>query len=106
MPHFLCNVSDLPENTSLGFEVANMQLFAIHKDAQYYVYKNACPHLNIPLEWQPHDFLDSEKALIQCSTHGALFLIENGECIAGPCQGDKLIPIEFFIQNEQIMVTI
>jgi len=29
-------------------------------------------------------------SLIQCATHGALFLIESGECIAGPCAGQSL----------------
>ncbi|MFP6798982.1 MAG: Rieske (2Fe-2S) protein, partial [Pseudomonas sp.] len=29
-------------------------------------------------------------SLIQCATHGALFLIESGECVAGPCAGQSL----------------
>jgi nitrite reductase/ring-hydroxylating ferredoxin subunit len=28
--------------------------------------------------------------MIQCATHGALFLIESGECVAGPCAGQSL----------------
>ena len=29
-------------------------------------------------------------SLIRCARHGALFLIESGECVAGPCEGDAL----------------
>jgi nitrite reductase/ring-hydroxylating ferredoxin subunit len=44
-----------------------------------------CPHLGIPLNWAPERFLDLDGTLIQCSSHGALFQIDSGECIAGPC---------------------
>ncbi len=67
--------------------------FAIRKDGEIYAYRNSCPHLGIPLDWQPNQFLDTEGELIECSTHGALFLIETGECISGPCSGDALKPI-------------
>ena len=43
---------------------------------------------------QPDQFLDPSNSLIQCATHGALFLIENGECVAGPCAGQSLTAIE------------
>jgi len=45
------------------------------------------------LGWQPDRFLDDSASLIQCATHGALFLIENGECIAGPCAGQSLTAV-------------
>ncbi len=33
-------------------------------------------------------------SLIQCATHGALFLIESGECVAGPCAGQFLAALD------------
>ncbi|MNT92136.1 hypothetical protein D3C72_2333610 [compost metagenome] len=45
------------------------------------------------MEWLPDQFLDSSGSLIQCATHGALFLIESGECVAGPCAGESLLPL-------------
>ncbi len=77
----LCHIDDIEEGCSKGFEVLNKYLFAVKKDGRTYLYYNYCPHLGTPLEWQEDQFLDSDGALIQCSTHGALFLIENGQCI-------------------------
>ncbi|WP_148053418.1 Rieske 2Fe-2S domain-containing protein, partial [Pseudomonas fluorescens] len=52
-----------------------------------------CPHRGVGLEWHHDQFLDPSNSLIQCATHGALFLIEDGECVAGPCVGQALTAI-------------
>ena len=86
----LCAPDELAEGQSRGFEIAEEKLFAVRKDGQLYAYRNRCPHRGIPLEWLPDQFLDASASLIQCATHGALFLIESGECVAGPCAGQSL----------------
>lgn len=86
----LCAPDELAEGQSRGFGVAGEKLFAVRKDGQLYAYRNRCPHRGIPLEWLPDQFLDHSASLIQCATHGALFLIESGECVAGPCAGQAL----------------
>lgn len=55
-----------------------------------FVYLNRCPHRRVRLDWQQDQFLDDSASLIRCATHGALFLIESGECVAGPCEGQSL----------------
>ncbi|MFN3355944.1 MAG: Rieske (2Fe-2S) protein [Pseudomonas sp.] len=87
---FLCASHALAPNSSLGFDINGCRLLAVRRDGIAYFYINRCPHRGIPLEWQPDQFLDDSASLIQCATHGALFLIENGECIAGPCAGKSL----------------
>lgn len=86
----LCAPNELSEGQSRGFTVAELQLLVVRREGQVYAYQNRCPHRGIPLEWQPDQFLDSSASLIQCATHGALFLIESGECVAGPCSGQSL----------------
>ena len=86
----LCAPDELAEGQSRGFEIAEEKLFAVRKDGQLYAYRNRCPHRGIPLEWLPDQFLDHSASMIQCATHGALFLIESGECVAGPCAGQSL----------------
>lgn len=86
----LCAPQELVEGQSRGFAVAGRQLFAVRRDGQVYVYLNRCPHRGIALEWRADDFLDASGSLIQCSHHGALFLIDNGECVTGPCAGHFL----------------
>lgn len=87
---FLCASSELAPNASLGFDIDGRKLFAVRREGIAYFYINRCPHRGVPLEWQPHQFLDPSASLIQCATHGALFLIESGECVAGPCAGQSL----------------
>ena len=86
----LCNSNEVGEGQSKGFESGGTQILTVRKDGKLYVYLNRCPHRGIALEWLPDQFLDSSGSLIQCATHGALFLIESGECVAGPCAGDFL----------------
>ena len=87
---FLCAPQQLIEGQSRGFLLDGLKLFAVRRDGQVYAYQNRCPHRGVPLEWQPDQFLDHSNSLIQCATHGALFLIESGECVAGPCAGQSL----------------
>ncbi|GGE76692.1 hypothetical protein GCM10011533_31330 [Streptosporangium jomthongense] len=57
-------------------------------------YLNRCPHMGVELNWMPGRFMDTDNLFLQCSTHGALFKPGNGECIAGPCQGDALTALD------------
>ncbi len=99
MNNFLCHLDELEDPGSKGFNIGSKAIFVVKQDGQIYVYKNDCPHLGVNLEWQEDQFLDSDKQFIQCSTHGALFLIQNGNCIAGPCAGDKLQTMPYVIKE-------
>jgi nitrite reductase/ring-hydroxylating ferredoxin subunit len=102
----LCHSNDIAEGKSKGFQINETYLFAVKKNGAIYVYQNACPHLGIQLEWQPDQFLDIDESMIQCSSHGALFRIEDGECLMGPCQGESLIALDFAMNDGQIEVTL
>jgi len=93
----LCPIDDIPENGAKGFETDQFNVFAVKRDGQVFVYRNSCPHLGVELNWQEDQFLDLDGALIQCATHGALFIIENGECVAGPCRGKSLESVPFSV---------
>jgi nitrite reductase/ring-hydroxylating ferredoxin subunit len=43
-----------------------------------------------------------DNMFIQCSTHDALFEIDTGVCIAGPCVGDHLQAVELVIEDGYI----
>lgn len=100
----LCHSNEISEGKSKGFQIGERFVFAVKKNGQFYVYENSCPHLGIQLEWQPNEFLDDSASLIQCSTHGALFKIDNGECLSGPCAGQSLIAVDFTINNEHLII--
>lgn len=86
----LCSFEEIPEGGAKGFQQAHQKLLLLKKHGKIYAYRNACPHLGIPLEWVEDQFLDSSQSMIQCANHGALFVIETGKCVAGPCAGQKL----------------
>lgn len=98
-------VNDIPEEGSKGFECNGEKYFAVKKLGEIFIYRNACPHIGIALEWVEDTFLDSSRTMIQCSNHGALFVIENGLCVAGPCSGQKLKAINFVIENDVIFLS-
>ena len=88
--HFLCASSDLAEGHSRAFSVAGEPLFGVRRQGKVHLYRNRCPHRGIPLNWAEEQFLDGSASLIHCAHHGAVFLIESGECVAGPCEGQWL----------------
>lgn len=96
--------SDVIEGQGKGFIVENVKYFAITKQGKLFVYRNACPHIGIALEWVEDQFLDSTKSMIQCANHGALFVIETGQCVSGPCSGQKLKAVHHKINNDEIYI--
>ncbi|WP_044874099.1 Rieske (2Fe-2S) protein [Pseudomonas sp. LFM046] len=89
----LCRPDDLAEGQSRGFTVDDLKILLVRRQGRVHAYVNSCPHRGIPLDWVPNQFLDHSGSLIQCATHGALFLIESGECVTGPCVGEALDPV-------------
>jgi nitrite reductase/ring-hydroxylating ferredoxin subunit len=99
---FICHTLDIPDNQSKGFDINGRLFFIVNKSGEYRAYKNSCPHLGIQLEMMPDQFLDTTHSLIQCSMHGALFRIEDGLCISGPCVDQKLKDTVIDIREDRI----
>jgi len=97
-------IADLPDLGCRSFVHDSEPCFVVMKDGQAYAYKNSCPHLGVELEWEEDKFLDFEGVLIQCAMHGALFLIESGECVSGPCLGQSLQALEARVDNGQLVI--
>lgn len=101
---FLCLLSDLQEMQSIELTIEERKLFAIRQDNQLFAYWNSCPHMGIPLNWMPEKFLDLDGVFLQCSSHGALFKINDGECVGGPCVGDHLSPVTLKRDGDQYFI--
>jgi nitrite reductase/ring-hydroxylating ferredoxin subunit len=39
-----------------------------------------------------------------CATHGALFRPADGACVAGPCAGDRLAPVDVEVREGDVYV--
>lgn len=102
----LCPLSDIPEGEARGFEFGRKSVVAVVRDGQLRTYLNWCPHLGIDLNFMPDEFLDMDRQFLMCANHGALFEIETGECLSGPCQGESLVPVPHEIRDGDIWVTL
>lgn len=113
----LCDLGDIPDGESAGFTAMvdgqDRLVLAVRKGAAIYAYLNSCPHIGTPLnldagfssdDMQGGKFLSLDKQNIQCSTHGALFRIEDGFCIYGPCQNQSLDPVPVTIRNNTVIL--
>jgi nitrite reductase/ring-hydroxylating ferredoxin subunit len=67
--------------------------FVVRYDGKVYGYLNRCAHVPIELDWAEGEFFESSGLYLMCSTHGAIYLPESGECAGGPCKGGRLRPI-------------
>ncbi len=69
--------------------------FVVRQGDNVYAYQNICTHVGHPLNWKPDSFLTKDKTAIICSSHGAMYEIVSGNCIAGPGRGAlRIVPIE------------
>ncbi len=104
----LCPLASLSEPGSRGFEVeidgAMRPIFVVRRGNEVKGYLNSCPHIGAELNWQPDDFLDADRRYILCAVHGALFQIDDGRCIAGPCRGEALTPVEVTVERGQVVL--
>ena len=96
----ICRLTDLEAHGARGFTVGAgdwpLRGFVVRCGNGVRGYVNRCPHAGHPLDLRPHRFLTPDRAMILCSSHGALFEKDAGRCLAGPCAGESLraVPLE------------
>lgn len=98
-PQPLCRSDELPERgKAVVFDVLlwrqPARAFALRFDGRVVAYLNRCAHVPTELDWQPGEFLDSDRRWIVCSIHGATYEPADGHCIAGPCRGGRLVALD------------
>lgn len=90
----LCALADIADPGSKGFMYrAGEKLFlgfVVRLGDEVFGYVDRCPHTGLPLAPVPDRYLTRESDLILCGSHGALFRIGDGLCVAGPCAGRVL----------------
>jgi nitrite reductase/ring-hydroxylating ferredoxin subunit len=98
-PQVLCASADLEEKgRAILFEVLvyrqPARAFALRYDGRVVAYLNRCAHVPAEMDWQPGEFLDSDREFIICSTHGAVYEPLTGRCAGGPCGRGRLTVID------------
>ena len=103
------SLDQVKEGQAKGFEVdlggrRPIRLIVVRREGSFFVFENRCPHRGTPLDWSPDNFLDSESHHLISATHGALFRVEDGECISGPCIGESLRSLESRTDHGELYV--
>ncbi len=63
--------------------------FAVRYRGKAYAYVNRCAHAWVELDWDGQ-FFDISGLYLVCATHGAAYRPDTGECVHGPCRGQRL----------------
>lgn len=106
--HTVARLEDIDEPGAMGFLIGDgdwpFRGFVVRHDDGVSAYANICPHARHPLDMLPDAFLGQDGSMIRCASHGALFRPGNGECVAGPCVGAKLLCLELRVDERGIVL--
>jgi naringenin degradation protein FdeD len=104
----VCRLADLEEHGARAFTVGGgdwpLRGFVVLCGKEVRGYVNHCPHAGHPLNLRPHRFLTPDRAMILCSSHGALFEKDAGRCLAGPCAGEQLRPVPLEVIGDVVQI--
>lgn len=104
----ICRLAEIEDPGSKGFVIEQgdwpLHGFVVRRGQAVFAYLNVCPHAGRMLNWGPDRFLNKDRSLIMCSAHGAIFEIDSGLCVGGPCLGDALSKLDAKIENGRVVV--
>lgn len=104
----LCALADIPDGNSSSLSIPDgpyrLPLVLVRRGEQVWVYRNRCPHEGDMMEHAPGKFLDDEAQYILCATHWAVFRIEDGACVHGPCFGDSLEAYAVAVEDGEVFI--
>jgi nitrite reductase/ring-hydroxylating ferredoxin subunit len=77
--------------------------FLLNWGGTHHAYVNRCRHVPMSLDWVENQFFTADGRFVQCATHGAYYLPETGECVAGPPCGRSLVRVPVRIDGATIV---
>ncbi len=108
LSHALIALDALPDGgfadveASIDGDVESLVLYREGDSVRAFL--NICPHAGRRLDWAPGQFLKSREGHLVCAAHGASFDLDSGDCIAGPCRGDRLRAVAVRVHEGQVLL--
>ena len=97
----------IPDGTARNFVVqlnaGRFHGFVVRRGSDVFGYVDRCPHMGLPLAQVLDDYLTPMGDRLVCSWHGALFEVDSGRCVGGPCSGSRLTPWPVTVADGHIM---
>lgn len=91
---FLLDADDVPEGAYREAQAEHdgrpIWLVVTRHQGTPRAWLNVCPHAGRSLNFAPDRFLADGEGRLVCAAHGAVFDPADGQCVAGPCRGDRL----------------
>ncbi|NQZ31382.1 MAG: Rieske 2Fe-2S domain-containing protein [Oceanospirillaceae bacterium] len=102
----LCTTNQLflEKTNSVAITSVDHRFIIVSVKQEIFVYKNSCPHLHKALNTQGGNVLTQDGSFIRCSRHNALFTLDQGLCIRGPCNASKLSKQDFVVRNNEVSI--
>ncbi|WP_240229417.1 Rieske (2Fe-2S) protein [Devosia lacusdianchii] len=95
-------VEGVVRSTELEVGGKRYPVLLLRRSGKVQAFLNACPHQYLPLDFQGNNLLSADGSMLMCSMHGAMFTIDNGECVNGPCAGANLTAIAVHEENDRL----
>ncbi|MBB4144927.1 Rieske (2Fe-2S) protein [Rhizobium rhizoryzae] len=100
----LCNSAEVQEGEAKGFGPLTgfrRKIIVVRRNGTLHAWLDACPHYSTgtPMAWKIDAYLNGERTHLTCHSHNALFEMDTGECILGPCLGQRLTRIEIAVDQ-------
>ena len=106
----LCRLGDIADPGARCFVIqlraGRFHGFVVRRGRDVAGYVDRCPHMGLPLAQTIDDYLTPATSHIACSWHGALFDIETGLCVAGPCLGNALTKWPVCVSNNEVFTAV
>ena len=104
----LCALDEIASPGARGFRFRSDEAvfagFVVRRGDSVVGYVDSCPHAGWPLAGPSGRFLTRDNDLILCGGHAALFRIDDGAMVAGPCQTEALTPWPVRVEGPDIVV--
>lgn len=101
----LCHADEVPEGAARGFlpaPGAPHRVIVLRRGGALLAFADSCPHYSggTPMAWRTDAYLSADGQHLECYAHGALFDIETGNCVSGPCLGRRLTRIPLHVEED------
>jgi nitrite reductase/ring-hydroxylating ferredoxin subunit len=105
---WLCALETLPDGAcseiAYGEGEGNSTVLLYRSGLEVKAFINCCPHLSLPLNARPREFLLMSGARIMCAHHCAVFRLQDGQCVDGPAGNTALEAVPVEIRDGQVFV--
>ena len=73
-------------------------------DGRWRAYANLCRHRALPLDLGAPSAMSDDGRYLLCHQHGALYRLDDGRCVSGPCAGDALAEVAITASGGEVLL--